>query len=769
MALAVVVSWGAGDRSVSAEGSRLASGAGLSSLPAGARGPVSALLGADLVGYWVHGVVARNRGQGLSARFVRSGVWISSGSAGFEITLTGFGRGSTTRPVGEVLPRVVSNRVTYARGSLREWWANGPLGLEQGFVLGRRPGGAGPLTFALRVSARVRLVDGGLALPVGVRYGALEASDARGRPLRAWLSVGRGRVLVRVDDRGARYPVRIDPIVQRAKLTASNGADGDFLGFSVAVSGNTIVVGAPGANHSRGAVYVYEMPTTGWTNATQVAELTASDAGGDDELGTSVAASGDTIVAGAPKFGTTPELGAVYVFVMPATGWTNATQTAELSPSQASGVLGYAVAISGDTIVACCDGGGAAVYERPPGGWTYMTPTARLTVADAQIGGDQFVAAVAISGETIVVGAPDKQIGAHESQGEVDVFAMPASGWANMTQTAELTASNGATLDELGSAVAISGDTIVAHGAYNEEQAITNNGMASSPHQKGGVYVFVRPPGGWTNMTQTAELTASNGAPGDDLGHSVSVSGNVIVASDPFHSVGSDDAQGIVYVYVKPTAGWTNMTESNELIDGATRAELGYSVATAGNTVVAGAPFASGGAVYVSVAGGSFATRCAAESGPLQGLSLGRLRLGMSRAQARRAITRSARRGRRYQRFFCLMPTGVRAGFASPRLLRGLPARERRRLIGRIVWISTSSRFYAIQGVRPGTILSAAAKRLALRRPLRIGRNDWYLAPARVVTVVLKVRRRVVQEIGIADPQLTHGRQEDRTFMNSFH
>ena len=148
------------------------------------------------------------------------------------------------------------------------------------------------------------------------------------------------------------------------RQASGEGYGAGELGF------NTIVVGAPGANHSRGAVYVYEMPTTGWTNATQVAELTASDAGGDDELGTSVAASGDTIVAGAPKFGTAPELGAVYVFVMPATGWTNATQTAELSPSQASGVLGYAVAISGDTIVACCDGGGAAVYERPPGGWT---------------------------------------------------------------------------------------------------------------------------------------------------------------------------------------------------------------------------------------------------------------------------------------------------------------------------------------------------------------------------------------------------------------
>ena len=124
-------------------------------------------------------------------------------------------------------------------------------------------------------------------------------TDARGRMLRSWLDLVGGRVMVQVDDRGALYPLRIDPFIQQAELSASDGATFDVLGWSAAVSGNTIVVGAP-LHENEGAAYVFTMPSSGWATATQSAELIASDVVKEDHFGESVAISGNMIVVGAP-------------------------------------------------------------------------------------------------------------------------------------------------------------------------------------------------------------------------------------------------------------------------------------------------------------------------------------------------------------------------------------------------------------------------------------------------------------------------------------
>jgi hypothetical protein len=140
----------------------------------------------------------------------------------------------------------------------------------------------------------------------------------------------------------------------------------------------------------------------------------------------------------------------------------------------------------------------------------------------------------------------------------------------------------------------------------------------------------------------------------------------------------------------------------------------------------------------------------------------------MTRAQAHHAFTHSSNRGKRYEDFFCLTPVGTRVGYASPRLLAGLPARERHTVSGRVVWISTSNPIYAIDGIRPGATLTAAQAAIHLDAPLVIGRNTWYLGPAGPVTAVLKVRDALVQEIGIANPSLTRTAAGRRTLMHSF-
>ncbi len=163
-----------------------------------------------------------------------------------------------------------------------------------------------------------------------------------------------------------------------------------------------------------------------------------------------------------------------------------------------------------------------------------------------------------------------------------------------------------------------------------------------------------------------------------------------------------------------------------------------------------------------------FVLHCPAPSGKLSGTTLGRLRLGMTAAQAHRAYPDSSARHQRYLDFFCLTPFGVRVGFASPRILKTLPASERGAYSGRVVWASTSSPVYGVRGVRPGATLASARKDLPGGNLLRVGKNDWYLAPAGAATAVLKVRQGVVQEIGIGDKSLTRTRSAQFVFMTSF-
>ena len=283
---------------------------GLASLPTAAQGPISAALGRDASVYRVVDLRAVNPAQRLLVGFSRGGVTVASGGARLGVTLSAYGYASMVRGLGSVTPRVSANRVSYHHHALQEWFVNGPLGLEQGFDVEARPGaGRGPLTFSLALSGNLasRLQDGSLLLGgggVALRYGGLVATDARGRVLHSWLQLAGGHLLIRVDDRGAAYPVRIDPFLQQAELTASDGGEGDRLSYSVAISGTTIVAGAPfakvGSNAHQGAAYVFTMPASGWASAKQTTKLTASDGAANDELGSSVAVSGATVVAGAP-------------------------------------------------------------------------------------------------------------------------------------------------------------------------------------------------------------------------------------------------------------------------------------------------------------------------------------------------------------------------------------------------------------------------------------------------------------------------------------
>lgn len=291
---------------------------------------------------------------------------------------------------------------------------------------------------------------------------------------------------------------------------------GDDFGAVVAVSENVVVVGAPEAtvegNNQEGAAYVFVKPTGGWTNMTQVAKLAPIDGFPEEYFGSLVAVSGSTIVVGP------------FIFEKPAGGWTDMNETVALN--HCSG----AVALAGNTLVC-----GTEVFLKPKGGWVAdQEPVATLSEANP-VKGDNFGYPVVISEDTIAVGA--------NSGSAAYIFVKPAGGWTSMTETAKLTASDGTGSDCFACSLAINGKSVVV-GAPDAGEGFTYTGAA---------YVFIEPPGGWVDMTQTAELTNENGTYDNGLGSSVALAGHKVVAGAP--AGGNNENEGAAYLYQRPNMG----------------------------------------------------------------------------------------------------------------------------------------------------------------------------------------------------------------------
>lgn len=248
-----------------------------------------------------------------------------------------------------------------------------------------------------------------------------------------------------------------------AILMPSDVQDG-FFGRSVAISGNTIVVGDSGFGSNAGAGYVFVKPTSGWTDATETAKLTATDGVLDDGLGTSASISGTTIALGAPQLQGISNPGKGYVFVEPAAGWSSMTQTAELTTTGVYTEAGLSIAISGDVVLAGAPNGGgygaAYLWEKPSTGWANMTATATLTPGDVQQNNDVGWT-VGTSGSIAIVGAPGRTIGTMLAEGGIYVFEEPNGGWKNASSATVLTGSDARYLSYFGSSVAIDGKVVV--------------------------------------------------------------------------------------------------------------------------------------------------------------------------------------------------------------------------------------------------------------------------------------------------------------------
>jgi len=378
------------------------------------------------------------------------------------------------------------------------------------------------------------------------------------------------------------------------------GPDDGFIGFgcSVAVSGDVAVLGTLEPRNftgrgspyvpTRGAAYVARYDGAGWAVEQRLEVATASL---PSWFGEAVAVNGDTIVVGAPHDdGHSPEVGSAYLFRRGKNlDW---VVVAKLGPSDQPpfGHFGSSVAVSGDlVVVGAPDAGGATgaayVFVKPGGGWggggslpVELTENAKLVASNGGVG-DAFGASVAAFGGVVVVGAPYGKDRVPDS-GSVSVYRHDA-GTSAWIEEAEITADNAQTHDAFGASVAVSGSNVVV-GAPGVDGA-------------GAAFVYRRlGAGGWT---LAARLTADPSVELDQFGASVAISGNTVIVGAPAACAPDKTFQGacldgLAYVYHRPETGWADMTQTGRLTDvppfDGSGGTFGRSVSLSGNVCLVG-------------------------------------------------------------------------------------------------------------------------------------------------------------------------------------
>ncbi len=362
--------------------------------------------------------------------------------------------------------------------------------------------------------------------------------------------------------------------INEFKITASDGAEYDWFGLSVSISGDYAIVGAQKDDDngsSSGSAYVFKRTGTSWA---EEAKLTASDAAADDDFGYSVSISGDYAIVGAVSDDDNGDgSGSAYVFKRTDTNW---TQEAKLTASDGAeyDMFGYSVSISGDYAIVDAhrdddngsNSGSAYVFKRTDTSWAEEV---KLTASDGAEN-DYFGHPVSISGDYVIVGAyKDDDNGG--SSGSAYVFKRTDTSW---TEEAKLTANDGASGDNFGKSVSISDDYVIV-GAFADD----DNGSGS-----GSAYVFKRT---GTNWTQEAKLTASDGASGDNFGHSVSISGGYAIVG-AYQDDDNGDGSGSAYVFKRTDTNWIEETKLTAS-DGAASDNFGGPVSISGDYAIVGA------------------------------------------------------------------------------------------------------------------------------------------------------------------------------------
>ncbi len=389
-------------RAVPTQVTSLSSGGGWGMLPIAAQLSISRALGNDIHAYWARaaagGFVTSGPHGAPRATYSRAGVDVKvrGGTAG--LSLSAYGEGSQLGAVAPVNPTASRASVAYQRGPLRESYANGPYGVEQSLDLATAPpaGAGGKLTFSFALSGSLSARINGLSVDfvaangrVALRERDLGVYDAGGKLLPATLSISDRHLLLHVNAAGARYPIHVDPTL----TTTTNNVPS-----KVAAAGNTVVVGDVAAGPDPNALgpgeaWVFVEPAAGWQNATQTATLTAPATPAFTQYGGSV---GVTMSPG----------GLATVAVTDQIQTTN-PQTQTLTTA-----------------------GNVLVYVEPTTGWpATVSPTADLSNPNTSFG--RIAMSATTSGQSTIAAYVPETFSPTTVPAQVDVFVQPSTGWAS--------------------------------------------------------------------------------------------------------------------------------------------------------------------------------------------------------------------------------------------------------------------------------------------------------------------------------------------------
>ncbi|MFT5542281.1 MAG: hypothetical protein ACI97K_001488 [Glaciecola sp.] len=361
-------------------------------------------------------------------------------------------------------------------------------------------------------------------------------------------------------------------------VLAVDGKAGDSFGYSAAIDGTTLLIGAYKADIDgvidAGAAYVYVLGDNGWH---QQAKLVADPAFAEDTLGGKVALKNDVAMLGVMlRDDKGKDSGAVVSFERESSTWKQ-NQIFTAPDAKPGDAFGQSIALTENHLIIGAprndavevDSGAAYIYKRERDTWRYQT---KITASDGAAG-DLFGISIAVDGNTILVGA-DLHDEKAENAGAVYVYVLDDNQWK---QEAKLIASDGGKTDIFGVRVALSKNTALVSARRDDTEEL---GIDA-----GSAYIFVRDGNTWT---QQGKLTSPDGQADDRFGRDVALSGDIAIISAMNHDANGSNT-GALYVYKNGSDGWrytSKFLAKSSMPDD----KFGWSVALSNSVAVVATP-----------------------------------------------------------------------------------------------------------------------------------------------------------------------------------
>ena len=495
-----------------------------------------------------------NPHHNLEATLGKKGVTLDVNNTQLEMKLKSLGRGGEIKIINPTQPEINGVRIVYKHQGIDHWFINSPMGLEQGFTLNKRPKGKGELKLTLKLSSeyRVELKNNSLSFKdkagqIKLNYGQLKSWDAQGKELKSIMNYNNKtkQLVLVINDADASYPITVDPLFTNQKKIMFGDSE-RYFGSRIAYFGGTLVVSDTSVDRND-RVNIFSRGSNGNFGFDHLQRLVVND--GSGFFGNAIALFDDALVIGAvweDEKGNAVD--GVYLYGRGSDGIWGSEQKLTASDRKSSGEFGSAVALFADTLVVGSPGddengkssGAVYIYSRNKEG--HWGNEQKLTASD---GADynSFGSSIAISGNTLMVGAPWASA---RGNNKGAVYIYNRSGDGEWVGEQKIIASDGGGIDEgfsdgFGISIAFDGDTL----ATGVEAKDTDN------NNSGAVYLYSR--GDDSRWSNEQKLITDDWKPGDIYDEKVAISGNTLIVGAPW--AGERNNISEVYFYSRNSNG----------------------------------------------------------------------------------------------------------------------------------------------------------------------------------------------------------------------